>query len=270
MKTTLTPQLIAQYRELGHVTIEGFLSPDELATWREVVDEAVTGRKDLKILGHEHRDTGESYYDSVFIQRVNLWQDNPRVKELVLDPRIGKLACELEGVDGVRVWHDQALIKAPWANPTSFHIDNAYWSFSSKHAISIWVALDDVTVENGALYFIEGTHKLATYDPVGIGPEMAGIFKMYPDWKKKPAAVAPMKAGSCSFHNGLTAHGAGPNMTPGYRRAMTCIYMPVGSTFNGKQNILTKDQLATLKVGDELCDDEKNPIVYSKRQPAAV
>ena len=93
---------------------------------------------------------GESYYDGVFIQRVNLWQDNPRVKELVLDPRIGKVACELEGLDGVRVWHDQALIKQPWANPTAFHIDNAYWSFSSKHAISLWLALDDVTVQNGA------------------------------------------------------------------------------------------------------------------------
>ena len=34
MKTTLTPQQIAQYREAGHITIEGFLSPDELAKWR--------------------------------------------------------------------------------------------------------------------------------------------------------------------------------------------------------------------------------------------
>jgi hypothetical protein len=51
--------------------------------------------------------------------------------------------------------------------------------------------------------------------------------------------------------------------------------MPEGSTFNGKQNILTKEQLATLRVGDPLRDDEHNPIVYSrkrkssKRQPAA-
>ena len=51
----------------------------------------------------------------------------------------------------------------------------------------------------------------------------------------------PMKAGDCSFHNGLTAHGAGCNMTRGRRIAMTCAYMPEGSTFNGQRNILPKD-----------------------------
>ena len=42
--------------------------------------------------------------------------------------------------------------------------------------------------------------------------------------------AAPMKAGSCSFHNGLTIHGANANMTNGFRRAMTCAYMPEGNT----------------------------------------
>jgi ectoine hydroxylase-related dioxygenase (phytanoyl-CoA dioxygenase family) len=271
MKTTLTEQQVKAYRDAGHLTIDGFLSPAELDEWRTAVDEAVTGHKDLRILGHDARQGAESYYDNVFIQRVNLWQDNPPIKKLVLDERIGKLACELEGQDGYRVWHDQALIKAPWANPTSFHIDNPYWSFSSKHAISIWVALDDATLENGCLYFIDGTHKEASYEVTEIGQHMSGIFKIYPQWKSRPATAVPMKAGSCSFHNGLIAHGAGPNMTPGYRRAMTCIYMPEGSTYNGRQNILTREQVARLKVGDPLNDDQHNPIVFSKRRtPAAV
>ena len=36
-----------------------------------------------------------------------------------------------------------------------------------------------------------------------------------------------MKAGSASFHSGLLIHGAGANMTPGRRAAMT-IQMSVG------------------------------------------
>jgi ectoine hydroxylase-related dioxygenase (phytanoyl-CoA dioxygenase family) len=71
-----------------------------------------------------------------------------------------------------------------------------------------------------------------------------------------------MKAGSCSWHNGLLAHGAGANMTPGQRRAMTCAYMPDGSTFNGQRNILTEEQIAKLKVGDELNDDAQVPLIY--------
>jgi phytanoyl-CoA hydroxylase len=73
----------------------------------------------------------------------------------------------------------------------------------------------------------------------------------------------PMKAGSCSFHNGLTIHGAGANMTSGFRRAMTCAYMPDGAAFNGIKNILSDEQVAKLKVGDLLNDDEQNPLIYS-------
>jgi ectoine hydroxylase-related dioxygenase (phytanoyl-CoA dioxygenase family) len=78
-----------------------------------------------------------------------------------------------------------------------------------------------------------------------------------------------MKAGSCSFHNGLTIHGAGPNMTPRWRRAMTCGFMPIGSTFNGQRNILSKEQMARLKVGDVLEDDEQNPIVWQRSTVSA-
>ena len=73
-----------------------------------------------------------------------------------------------------------------------------------------------------------------------------------------------MKAGDCSFHNGLTAHGAGANMTRGTRMAMTCAYMPEGATFNGNPNILPPSYLKTLKKGDVLENDEWNPLLYSE------
>jgi ectoine hydroxylase-related dioxygenase (phytanoyl-CoA dioxygenase family) len=94
---------------------------------------------------------------------------------------------------------------------------------------------------------------------------MDAIFDFYPDFKRSPSVAAPMKAGSCSFHNGLTIHGAHANMTPGFRRAMTCAFMPDGATFNGIQNILSDEQLATLKVGDLLKDDEQNPLLYTRK-----
>jgi ectoine hydroxylase-related dioxygenase (phytanoyl-CoA dioxygenase family) len=73
-----------------------------------------------------------------------------------------------------------------------------------------------------------------------------------------------MKAGSCSFHNALIAHGAGANMTPGLRRAMTCAYMPDGSTFNGQRNILRQDQVDRLQIGDLLDDDRQVPLIYHR------
>jgi phytanoyl-CoA hydroxylase len=93
---------------------------------------------------------------------------------------------------------------------------------------------------------------------------MGAIFATYPEFKNTRAVAAPMKAGSCSFHNGLTIHGAHANMTPGLRRAMTCAYMPDGNTFNGTQNILSDEVVASLKIGDLLNDNAINPLIYSR------
>jgi ectoine hydroxylase-related dioxygenase (phytanoyl-CoA dioxygenase family) len=266
VNTQLTPEQITAYRDNGFVVLHDFLTPDELAEWRQYVDEAVAARGDRKLADGSLR-AGDDYYDNVFIQRINLWQDHAGMRKLMLDARLGKLAADLAGVDGIRIWHDQALIKQPWGNPTGWHLDNPYWSFSSRDAVSIWVALDDSTLENGCLFFVPGTHKTATFDNAGIGQNMGDLFRVYPQWAKLSAVAAPMKAGSCSFHNGLVAHGAGANMTPGFRRAMTCAYMPDGSTFNGQKNILSSEQIAHLKIGDVLDDDQQSPLIYHKFKP---
>ena len=265
MNTDLTQEQIDFYREKGFVVIDDFLTPEELETWREAVDEAVANRGQQRILGQESK--ANEYYDNVFTQRVNLWQDNEKVRKIMLDSRLGKMAATLAGVEGIRIWHDQALIKQPWGNPTGWHLDNPYWSFHTRNSITIWVALDDATLENGCLWFLPGTHNLATFDNVGIGPNIGDLFKVYPEWATIKAMPAPMKAGSCSWHNGIIAHAAGANMTPGRRRAMTCAYMPDGATFNGQRNILREEQIANLKIGDALEDDSQVPLIYHPTKP---
>ena len=256
MRYDLSDEEIANYRENGFLVIEDFLDPDELDEWRRAVDEALLSR------GEEILPFGPHFSDSqVFKQRIQLWMDNDRIKDLILDERIGEMAADLEGVDGIRIWHDQALIKMPWANPTSWHQDNPKWSFTSDNAISIWIALDDATPHNGCMYFLPGTHKKRLKD-LGTNRPMSEIFDINPELCEINPVVATMRAGGCSFHNGLTAHAAGANMTRGLRRAMTCAFMPDGSTFNGLTNVLPQSYVDTLSVGDLLDNDALNPLIY--------
>ncbi len=272
MKHQLTKEQIESYRSSGFIVIENLLSEEELEYWRKTVTVAVKERAGIKIPGKEIR-IGEAdginedadYFGKVFDQLLNLWQTDEGVKKLMLDERLGKMAAQLAGVDGIRIWHDQALIKRPWANPTSWHLDTPFWSFSDRNAISIWVALDNATLENGCLFFIPGSHKQTNFDKITIGRNMDGIFDVYPQLKNTMPVAAPMKAGSCSFHNGLTVHGANANMTSGFRRAMTCAYMPDGNVFNGEPNILPDAYLEKLKIGDPLNNDEQNPLIYHAR-----
>ena len=269
MKHQVTKEQIESYQSSGFIVIENFLSPEELEHWRETVTAAVKERAGVKIPGKETR-IGEAdginedadYFGKVFDQLLNLWQTNKGVKEMMFDERLGRMAAQLAGIDGIRIWHDQALIKRPWANPTAWHLDTPFWSFSDRNAISIWVALDNATLENGCLFFIPGSHKKTNFDKITIGKNMDGIFDVYPQLKNAMPVAAPMKAGSCSFHNGLTIHGANANMTSGFRRAMTCAYMPDGNLFNGEPNILPDAYLQKLRVGDPLNNDEQNPLIY--------
>jgi phytanoyl-CoA hydroxylase len=251
-----TDEHVAAYRADGFVLIEGFLDADELARWRTVTDEAVAER--LAVAGEQ----GDEYYRRVFLQLQKLAETHAGVAELTRDARLGEIVARLAGIDGVRVWHDQALIKPPFGNPTAWHLDNPFWSFFSRDAISIWIALDDATIVNGCLWYLPGTHRSARFELTEIGPNFGALFDAYPEWLGIEPVATPCAAGGAVFHNGLVAHAAGVNLTQRPRRAMTCAYMPDGSTFNGTQNVLPDDYLASLAIGDALSDDAINPLVY--------
>ncbi len=182
-----------QYDENGFIAIPNFLSKAELEHWRTVTDDAVKQRL-KKRNGFSNQSDPEAYYANVFVQCVKLADSHSGMRKIMFDEKLGQVAAELAGVDGIRIWHDQALFKPPYGNPTGWHLDNPYWSFSSRQAISIWVALDDATLANGCLWYLPGTHKLARWENSGIGENIGSLFKIYPEWRKIAAVPAAGKS----------------------------------------------------------------------------
>jgi ectoine hydroxylase-related dioxygenase (phytanoyl-CoA dioxygenase family) len=270
MRASATADQIARYREDGFVIVRDLLDPAELRELTEAVERGIEltrrtmGRN--KVVGGRWEEGQDAYFDAIFLQRVNLWKIEPTVRRYMLGPEIGRIATELAGVEGLRVWHDQTLQKKPWSNPTNWHLDHPYYSYHERGTISAWIALDDATIRNGCLHYLPGSQRIARADNVEIGPSMDGLFAVYPELAGIEPVAAEMSAGSCAFHDGMIAHAAGPNMTPRWRRAMTCAYMPVGARFNGQPNILSAERLARLKPGDSLDDEAENPLVW--RVPA--
>jgi phytanoyl-CoA hydroxylase len=257
------------YAENGFLRVPDFLGEEDLRRWREIVDAALSARGGQRFPFGEAAGRSskwvvedQDYYDRIFTQHLNLWQTDGAVKSLLFEEPLGRFIGELAGVAGLRIWSDQALVKEPYGNPTAFHLDVPYWSFSSPDAITIWVPLDDATLENGCLYYVPGSHKARKFGNISLGKHIGALFDVYPEWKDVPAVPCPVPAGGALFHNGLTFHGAGANMTVGRRRAMTCAYMPDGATFNGEPNVLPPGYLRSLKVGDVLENDDQNPLVY--------
>ena len=185
MDTQVKSDQIEFYRENGFLIIDDFLQGSELSSWQDAIDAAVAEFMKRDDMYHNQKG-GDSYYGNVFVQCVNLWKMSEKVKELILDPQLGRMAADLAGTSGVRLYHDHAMVKQPWANPTNFHVDNPYDPFYSHQAIMFWIALDDATVQNGCLYFLPGTHKTSGFEvggslgEVGIGE----LFREYQSGQK--------------------------------------------------------------------------------------
>ena len=265
MRSQLSERQVADYRENGFLVVDELLSVAELGKWREAVDTAIA--QDL-VKPPADSAAGKA---RVFDQRMNLRRVSAAIRPLVEDRSIGELIAQLEGVDAVRVYLDQALVKEPYGAPTQFHQDLPWWPFDSNHAATIWIALDDTTVQNGCLYFVPGSHHLDVTYRSDLGSQLGAIFDANPKITRVPIP-GPIPAGGCTFHNARTIHGAGANMTAGRRRAMTVAFMPDGARFNGTRDVraLGAEYLDTLAVGDLLQNDELNPLVYAGQRSATV
>src|SRR5947209_7477366 len=80
-------------------------------------------------------------YGKAFLQIMNLWERDEAVRRFALARRFGKIAADLMGVDGVRIFHDQALYKEPGGGFTPWHQDHIYWPLDTNNTITLWMPL---------------------------------------------------------------------------------------------------------------------------------
>jgi phytanoyl-CoA hydroxylase len=283
MRTELSPDQIASYRDNGFLVIDDFLTGNEVEHLRGVLQHAVETRGDARVpsematagatrattAGSEDRARmldafrkHRSGWTRVLSQHVNLWQTDAGVAEFCRDPRLGRVAAELGQIDGVRLWHDQTMIKPAWGEPTGWHTDTPAFSFTEPEASTFWFALCDATVQNGCLYYLLGSHKVRVRTQGSM--KLDGLRLLNPEWEFTEPVPCPVRAGAMIVHNGDTAHAAGANMTPAPRPAFAISWMPDGATFNGTPNILPPAVVDRLTVGDLLDLDDQCPVVYSQ------
>ena len=248
----LTSEQVEAYRRDGFVQIDDVITGPDLERLRAAVEADVANEN---VLAASSR---ESAYGQVLLQTVNLWQRDATVREWVLSRRLGSLAARLSGRPQ-RVWHDQALFKkGKTGAKTPWHQDAIYWPHAEReHQISIWIALRDVTAQNGCMSFIPGSQHIRHADAIDlVNPQ--DIFEMAPEMRGIKPITCPLKAGSATFHHGMNFHFAGPNRTEEEREAFAVIYMPDGTRFDGRPHCVTSP--LDLKVGEPL-DNDTFPLV---------
>ncbi len=247
---TLTDDLVQSYRNQGFVKVPGVISREEAEEYRRA---AVDLQKSMQSL----------HQGPIFTQLVNAWVESETMKQLTLHPNVAGIAERLAGIP-LRIWHDHLLIKQPHNKaPTEYHQDFPYWPHgNTRHTLSAWIALVDVPVERGCMTFIPGTHKRGDLRPQNLA-DHDDLMELWPELVYSPRVTLPLRAGDCTFHNGLCAHMANSNDTDEARVAHIIIYMDADTTYTGAKHVVT-DPLG-LREGQRLGDSDRFPAVGRER-----
>lgn len=242
----------------GQVTVRDVLDAGTVERFRELVRVAIERAERLDV------GADNEAYQRAFDQYMNLWQVDEAVGEITLHPSLGELAARLLGVDAVRVYHDQALVKLAGGGPTPWHQDHWYWPVDTDRMITMWLPLHDVDADMGDLEFAVGTHD----GPIGDEPISAAADEFYErhvaDGGLTTKRTGTMAPGDASFHLGWTLHRAHPNTTDRDREIMTVIWFADGARVsepdNDGQRLDLRTWLPGLTPGD-LAASAINPLV---------
>ena len=217
----------AIYRHSGHLTVPGLLRRDEAAALVEDIQSL--GEQFLDALPQDQR---AWYVDGGVSARTVLRKlDNPHhhrdsVRSLACRPALVDMVESLIG-PGVSVYFSQVFFKPPeGGGPKPAHQDNFYFGPNDlEGVVTAWIALDDATLENGCLYFGEGTNRGPVYAHEAPADEPYNLQLPAAILARQPMSPAPVPCGGVSFHHGNTFHQSAPNLSPRWRRAIALHYV---------------------------------------------
>ena len=219
--TSLTADQIAFYREQGYLVLAGLFSPAEVSEMRQDVARMLDGARGLT--GHTGRyDLDDSHRPEA--PRVRRVKQPHTASELfariVRDERILAPVRDLCGA-ALRLQGSKLNLKsAGYGAPVEWHQDWAFYPHTNDDILAVGLMLDDMTLENGPLQVLPGTHRGPTFDHHADGrfcgaidPETCGL-----DFSRAVALTGP--AGSISLHHVRLLHGSATNRSGADRRLM--------------------------------------------------
>jgi hypothetical protein len=251
--TPLSAEEIIEYYERGFIRPGRVLAEEQIEALNEALDRArdrerTAGREydllDPTLWPEGEQPPPEPGKSVGFL--FNLWLQDGNFREVCFSPTLALWASQLIGARQVRLLEDGAIFKEPGgkSGTLKWHQDYAYWPIATPAAATAWIALDKVTLENGAMQMAVGSHLTGERLPGAFGTGETYLEEKRPPTVKAiedPAALGmqldtvELEAGEVSLHNPLTWHASGPNNTERPRRAFVIRYAADGVIWLGSR-----------------------------------
>lgn len=228
----LSKEQIDQFWRDGVLTVENAVTPEQLQGLKRDFDswveesrshdapygEALDGRIRFDVQpGHSA--------EAPALRRVQAPTEvSDAYYEAMADSRMTDMVAELIGPD-VKLHHTKINSKLPGAaTEVKWHQDFLFTPHSNTDVITALLMVDDVTVDNGPLEVLNGSHQGELHSIWQDGTFTGAVDTATADDMQARSVKCMGPAGSvCLMHTRL-AHGSAPNMSNDPRTLFICVY----------------------------------------------
>ncbi len=218
----LNAEQVSHYRHAGYLTVPGFLSAGELASFRAEMDAVSAGQTlanhDATRMEMEPAQPPEGgivrriYEPCAHYEPFQAFAESEKLLNCVE---------ALLGPDLVLHYSKINMKPAGIGSPVEWHQDLSYYPLTNRDSISILFYLDDATIANGCLQVVPGQQCDALLDHT-----QEGFFQGRVTEPVDTAQAVPLEgaAGTVIFMHAMTPHASIANTTQEARRTLILSY----------------------------------------------
>ncbi len=220
-----TPMLadadVTFYRENGYLVVDDVLGADEIDRLRATTDALIRQSGDVTAHNEVYDLEDDHKPDQPRVRRIKTphkWHKTYHA--MVTHPLVLEVMEALIG-PGVRFDNSKLNVKAAAGGAAvEWHQDWAFYPHTNDDLCAVGFMLDDVTLENGPLMVVPGSHRGPIYDHHADGRFCGAITDAAADPLYAQAVPLTGRAGAISIHHVRIVHGSTPNLSHGPRRLL--------------------------------------------------
>ena len=222
---SLTEAEIEHYRDRGYVIPKWRLSDELLARLRSALDQLLATYTDV---------AQEDIANPHMLPPTEGLDMNPFMAA-AREPGVLDMLQQLIRPDIV-LWITRVLCKpAAKGREVPWHQDGEYWPMRPLATCSVWIALDPVSMANGCMRCIPGSHKQQKLYRHHASDRENLVLNLELDQDQFDEATAvniELEPGQMSLHDVRLIHGSAANTSGQRRAALIMRYMPATSHYD--------------------------------------
>jgi ectoine hydroxylase-related dioxygenase (phytanoyl-CoA dioxygenase family) len=240
MIPTITPEQKASFREQGFFILENVFTREEMEALGRLIEAHHWRHEErLREVGTEGISRAGEISFTAFLA-----EQDEGIRAFVQRPEFVYIATTLLGPD-IDLYWNQSVFKGPDGNAQfPWHQDDGYTPVTPSPYLTLWLAINDATPENGCISVLPGSHRR------GLRPHQKTPLGLACHTLDDPdqGVMVPVKAGSIAAFQSLTVHKSGVNRSQGFRKAYIIQYSQAGLR-NAVTGELIENRIALAREG---------------------